>query len=80
MDWAASRHYVVFTHDLDFSAMLAVTHATGPSVFQVRTENTLPVHLEQTVIAALTQHEDDLTSGALVVVDEGRSRVRLLPI
>ena len=80
VDWAASRHYVVFTHDLDFSAMLALTHASGPSVLQVRTQSTLPDYLEGTVIAALIQHEDDLTSGALVVVNEGRSRVRLLPI
>lgn len=40
----------------------------------------LPDHLEDLVIAALRQHDTDLANGALVVVDESRSRVRVLPI
>ena len=80
MDWAVAHQYVVFTHDLDFGAMLALSHESGPSVLQVRAENVLPDYLEDSVIAALTQHEADLSSGALVVVDESRSRVRVLPI
>ena len=80
MDWAVAHQYVVFTHDLDFGAMLALSHESGPSVLQVRAENVLPDYLEDSVIAALTQHEADLSSGALVVVDESRSRVRVLSI
>ena len=80
MDWAAGSQYVVFTHDLDFGTMLALSHEAGPSVLQVRAENVLPDHLGAAVVAALGQHEEDLASGALVVVDEGRSRVRVLPI
>ena len=80
MDWAVAHDYVVFTHDLDFGTMLALTHDGGPSVLQFRAENVLPDHLADSVIAALTQHEADLSSGALVVVDESRSRVRVLPI
>ena len=80
MDWAATHQYVVFTHDLDFGTMLALTHEAGPSVLQVRAENILPDYLEGSVISALNQHESDLSSGALVVVDESRSRVRVLPI
>lgn len=80
MDWAASHQYVVFTHDLDFGTMLALSHRAGPSVFQIRAANMLPDQLEGSVIAALTQHEADLASGALVVVDQSRSRVRVLPL
>ena len=80
MDWAAEHGYVLLTHDLDFGAMLALSHATGPSVMQIRAEDVLPSHLEGLVLAALHQHEADLASGSLVVVDEGRSRVRILPI
>ena len=80
MDWADARQYVVFTHDLDFGTMLALSHEAGPSVLQIRTEDTLPDYLEGPVIAALSQHEADLSTGALVVVDESRSRVRVLPI
>ncbi|MBZ0168005.1 hypothetical protein MELA_02813 [Candidatus Methylomirabilis lanthanidiphila] len=80
MDWAAANGYIVFTHDLDFGAMLALMCATGPSVLQIRADNVLPDHLEDVVIAALKQHDADLASGALVVVDESKSRVRVLPI
>ena len=80
MDWARDRQYVVFTHDLDFGTMLALSHEAGPSVLQVRAEDTLPDFLEELVVAALNQHQADLSSGALVVVDDSRSRVRVLPI
>ena len=80
MNWAATHQHVVFTHDLDFGTMLALSHAAGPSVLQIRTQDTLPDYLEGPVITALSQHEADLSTGALVVVDESRSRVRVLPI
>ncbi len=79
MDWAVAHNHVVFTHDLDFGTTLALTHATGPSVLQVRARDVLPDHLSPIVIAALRQHNDDLQAGALVVVDEATSRVRILP-
>ena len=81
MDWALRHHdYIVFTHDLDFGTMLALSHAAGPSVLQVRTRYILPDHLENIVIATLRQHDDDLASGSLIVVDENRTRVRILTI
>ena len=80
MGWALANGYVVFTHDLDFGTMLALTHATGPSVLQVRGQNVLPEDIGPMVIAALRQYDDALAAGALVVVDEKKSRVRVLPL
>lgn len=60
--------------------MLALTHAAGPSVFQVRSQKVLPADLAPTVVAALRQFEKELAAGALVVVDARKSRVRVLPI
>jgi len=79
MEWASANGYVVFTHDLDFGTALALTHATGPSVIQVRTQDLLPDTLEPIVVGALQRHDGDLNAGALVVVEESRSRVRVLP-
>ncbi len=42
MQWAIANGYVVFTHDLDFGTMLALSGADGPSVLQVRCLNVLP--------------------------------------
>ena len=80
MEWAVAHEYVVFTHDLDFGTMLALSHATGPSVLQVRAADVLPDRLGDVILAALRQHDTELASGALVVVEERRSRVRILPI
>src|SRR5947209_14873925 len=80
MAWALANGYVVFTHDLDFGTMLALTHATGPSVVQVRGQDVLPDAIESVVVAAIRLYEADLAAGALVVIDVGKSRVRVLPI
>lgn len=79
MAWALANQHMVFTHDLDFGTMLALTRAPGPSVLQVRANNVFPDRLGPIVLAALRQHESDLAAGALVVVDEARCRVRVLP-
>lgn len=42
MRHAREQGYVLFTHDLDFGTLLALTRALGPSVLQVRTQNVLP--------------------------------------
>jgi len=80
MDWAEANGYVVFTHDLDFGTILALTHKAGPSVVQVRGDDVLPDHMGNMVVAAIRQQETDLESGALVVIEAGRNRVRILPI
>jgi predicted nuclease of predicted toxin-antitoxin system len=80
MAWALANGHLVFTHDLDFGTTLALTHATGPSVLQVRGQNVLHEHMGPVVVAALRQHEAALEAGALVVVDEKKSRVRVLPL
>lgn len=80
MDWAREHDYAVFTHDLDFGAVLAVTRATGPSVIQVRTQDVMPKHLGPLLASILSQHQSVLEKGALLIVDEAKARVRLLPL
>ena len=80
MSWALANKHVVFTHDLDFGHLLALTHASGPSVLQVRGQNVLPEDVGQVVIATLRQYDAELAAGALVVVDLRKSRVRVLPL
>jgi predicted nuclease of predicted toxin-antitoxin system len=53
MGWAREHEHVVFTHDLDFGTLLALTRASGPSVIQVRTQDVLPQHLEDSVISTV---------------------------
>ena len=80
MDWARANHFAVFTHDLDFGALLATTNADGPSVIQVRAQAILPDGLGATMLAALRQYESWLEKGALVVVNASTARARILPL
>ncbi|MCI0361793.1 MAG: DUF5615 family PIN-like protein [Planctomycetaceae bacterium] len=79
MAWAQAAGYIVFTHDLDFGTILAITHAVGPSVLQMRTQDVLPDAAGAHVLAALAQHESELAAGAIVVIEDSRRRVRVLP-
>ncbi len=60
--------------------ILALTHAAGPSILQVRGPNVLPEDIGPIVIAALHQYDAELATGALVVVEVRKSRVRVLPL
>ena len=77
--WARSNGYVVFTHDLDFGAILAATKADSPSVLQLRTQNISPKHIGNSVVSAFKQFEELLYKGALVSIDQTRARARILP-
>jgi predicted nuclease of predicted toxin-antitoxin system len=80
MEWAKSNGYIVFTHDLDFGSILAATQAEAPSVIQVRIQDTFPEVLVNTIIAVLKQFEPQLRAGALITIDNNKSRVRILLI
>ena len=74
------RGFVVFTHDLDFGTMLALTKAEGPSVIQVRTQDITPAAIGATVKETVRRFEKELDKGALIVIDEVRTRIRVLPL
>jgi len=78
--WADLHEHVILTHDLDFGAILAATQAKFPSVLQVRSQDVNPHHLKDVVISALEQFHSELLRGALISIDEDKSRARILPI
>ncbi len=80
MAFAKTQGYVVLTNDLDFSAILAVSHGEKPSVVQIRAGNLNPSAIGALVIDAIRQMSDALESGALVTIEPGRTRARLLPL
>ena len=47
MAYDGKNDYVVFTHDLDFGAILAATRGQKPSVLQVRSDDVRPERLTE---------------------------------
>ena len=80
MQYGRDHGYVVFTHDFDYGALLALTRDRGPSVLQVRTHDVLPLASLDLVIKVLTAHTSLFEAFALVTLDERNLRVRVLPL
>lgn len=80
MACASANNYIVLTHDLDFSAILAATHGEKSSVVQIRADDVNPDVIGVHVITALQQMAFELADGALLTIDPNRTRLRLLPL
>lgn len=80
MKYASERGYVVLTHDLDFSAILAATHGEKPSVVQLRTDDISPRLVGLRVVTALRHMTAELERGAVLTITSHHTRIRMLPI
>ena len=80
MAHAFANDFVVLTQDLDFSAILAVTHGEKPSVVQIRSEDLDLGTIGKQVVAAVIQMKAELEEGALLTIDPNRTRLRILPL
>lgn len=79
MEWAKTNDYIILTHELDFGTALALTKAIKPSVIQVRTQNVTVSYLSKMLIQAINTHRSYLEHGALIILDELKQRVKILP-
>jgi len=78
--YAQDHAMVVFTHDLDFSTLLALKNTSSPSVLQVRVQNVIPETLGPLLEQVIGQYGQWLEQGALVTVFADKQRLRILPI
>jgi predicted nuclease of predicted toxin-antitoxin system len=80
LGYAKTGGYIIFTNDLDFGTILALGGHSSPSVLQLRNQDILPSDVENVVVQTLKICKDYLETGALVVVDADKTRVRILPL
>lgn len=72
---------VLISADTDFGQILALRNAAKPSLILFRwPELRLPQQQVKVVLGNLSRISHDLDSGAVVVIEEARLRVRKLPI
>ena len=71
---------IVLTFDLDFGDVLALGVLDKPSVIIFRLADERPASVNQRLAAVLEERSADLESGALILVEDTRYRVRKLPI
>ena len=81
LDFSSVQHRVLITADTDFGALLARGHRREPSVILFRGVISRRATAQvATLLANLDQVESELSAGAIVVIGDGRLRVRTLPI
>lgn len=80
MEFAKDHDCIVLTNDLDFGAILAATQGNKPSVVQIRSAQLAPEVIGADVVSAVLQLKIELEAGALLTVEPGRTRARLLPL
>jgi predicted nuclease of predicted toxin-antitoxin system len=79
MSYARQNGYSVFTNDLDFSAILVSTRASGPSVIQIRAEDTRPEAHINRVAEALIKYSVVIEQGTIITIDTNKTRLHILP-
>ncbi len=80
MDYALKNGHILVSCDMDFNAILSVTHGCKPSIVQVRVTNFCLEQMADLLSNALHQYEEELNAGAIMSIDLKKARVRLLPL
>ena len=71
---------VVLTRDLDFSAILAMTHLAKPSVVHLRDKDVFDTATVSRVVMTIKAFETQLQVGAILSIAGHRARIRHLPL
>ena len=80
MSYARENDMIVLTYDLDFSAILSVTHNSKPSVIQIRATIKSAERAVSLIVDALLLNIEEMEKGAILSIDMKKSRLRLLPL
>ena len=77
---AISENRIILTFDLDFGEIAALARGRKASVVVFRFHNTRTQHILERLAVVLADCSGILERGAVVVVEETRHRIRLLPV
>lgn len=79
-EYARKNGMTVISADLDFGHILFYTKSKRPSVIILRLQNPSPDNTNSLLLKVLPMVRDVLKSGAIIVLEKNRVRIRELPL
>jgi predicted nuclease of predicted toxin-antitoxin system len=80
LSYAKMDRRVIVSADTDFGTLLALNNATIPSFILFRRSDKRPLSILKLLLSTIDSIQDDLDKGAVVVIEDNRLRIRILPI
>lgn len=77
---AKQENRIILTFDLDFSELLAINREDLPSVVIFHLQKTIPHFVADRLLESLPLYKENLTQGAILIIEDSRYRLRHLPI
>lgn len=77
---AKQESRIVLTFDFDFTDLLAASKDSLPNVIIFRLKTTRPDFVNSRLLTVLSECSENLKSGAIIIVEDYRYRVRNLPL
>jgi len=77
---AEAEGRTILTQDLDFSAIIALTGKTAPSVITLRLSSSRIEYVNTILQRVLPELEQEVRDGVVVTVEDHRARRRRLPL
>ncbi len=80
LNLARQQEAALIRADLDFSALIATSGETGPSLISLRLAFPTPERVTEVLERVLPRIQADLERGGIASIDESSIRIRQLPI
>ncbi len=80
IEYATIHDMIILTFDLDFGSLMASLQQQYPSVILFRLKNATPQNVNKRLEDVLESSEGSLAKGAIIIVENEKHRIRLLPI
>jgi predicted nuclease of predicted toxin-antitoxin system len=78
--YAARENRTIITQDLDFSAIIALTQRTTPSLISLRLSSSRIEYVNALLLKILPTLEQDVLDGMIITIEDSRVPRRPLPI
>lgn len=78
--FARSENRAIVTQDLDFSRLVAASGLARPSIVSLRLPSSRVEYVNDVLDRTLPAIEQYLEEGAIITVEDGRVRRRMLPV